>query len=431
MNKKNICKFKKSSLNNLRSEPKPYFMYDQQGNGLRIRVAASGTKSFQVMKRIGRKTTFVTLGKFCGPDGGMIMHPEQAQQKARIIYAELIEGIDINEKKREQRKEEERIKNTTLEAFLINHYQQWSRVNHKDSQGNLKMIESHFRKWYDKPMTDITPAMVNCWRDEQLKKGRKPSGINRKITALRGVMSRAVDAELLTAHPLAKLKQLKVDKNPKPRFLSEDEEKRLLNALDDRQEEQRMRRTNYNQWLTNRKHSTLPSADTPFTDYLKPMVLTALHTGLRRGELFNLCWSDINFENKRLTVVGSGSKSGHTRHIPLGIVAMSALEAWRNQTVGYDLVFPNPHTGQRFDNIKSSWKQLLKRADLVYPKDHPKRFTFHHLRHCYASNLVMNGISLYEVKELLGHDSVETTQIYAHLAPDHMARVIAVLDEKI
>ena len=431
MNKKNTCKFIKSKLAKLQPSSKPYFVYDEEGNGLRMRIAPSGTKSFQVMKRIGGKTTFVTLGKFCDLKGGMIMHPELAQKKARCVYAELIDGVDVNEKKREERKEKERIKNTTLGAFLTNHYERWSRVNHKDSKGNLKIIESHFSKWYDTPMADISPAMVDRWRDEQLGKGRKPSGINRKVTALRGVMSRAVDADMLDTHPLAKLKQLKVDKNPKPRYLTDGEKKRLLGALDERQETHRKRRSTYNQWLTERGRNTLADADMPFTDYLKPMVLTALHTGLRRGELFNLTWDDINFEKKALTVIGSGSKSGHTRHIPLGKLALSTLVTWRDQTGGYDLVFPNPKTGLRFDNIKSSWKAVLKKADLVYPKDHPKRFTFHDLRHCYASNLVMNGISLYVVKELLGHDSVETTQIYAHLTPDHMANVIAVLDDSL
>ncbi|KEI70253.1 hypothetical protein GV64_05420 [Endozoicomonas elysicola] len=408
---------------------KPYFVYDENGNGLRLRIAPTGVKSFQVMKRIGTKVSFVTVGKFCGKEGSMLMHPEQAQQRARVLYAELAAGNNVNEKKKQQRREEQSKKDATLSAFMKNHYEQWSSVNHKDSEGILKRITFHFGKWFDKPLHELTSALVEGWRQEQLNMGRKPSGINRDLTALRGLLSRALDTGIIDTHPLNKVKQLKVDRNPKPRFLTTDEESRLLAALDKRQACQQAKRTRYNQWLKERRHPTLPELNIEFTDYIKPIVLLAINSGLRRGEIFNLTWHDVNFDQKYLSVEGTGSKTGHTRHVPLNQTAYETLSVWRRQTNSLSFVFPHSETGSRLRSIKSAWREVLKVADLCFPKEHPEYFTFHDLRHAFASKLVMRGASLYDIKELLGHDTIDTTQVYAHLAPQHKANIVALLDE--
>lgn len=153
-----------------------------------------------------------------------------------------------------------------------------------------------------------------------------------------------------------------------------------------------------------------------------PMVILALNTGMRRGELFSLIWSDIDLKNKQLTVQGHSSKSGNTRYLPLNDEACSTLTAWRNQNTGKDLVFPSLITGQRLDNIRKSWAGLRKLADL-------QDFRFHDLRHSFASKLVMAGVDLNTVRELLGHASMEMTLRYAHLAPQHKAAAVALLNQ--
>ena len=153
-----------------------------------------------------------------------------------------------------------------------------------------------------------------------------------------------------------------------------------------------------------------------FADYLKPMILVALNTGLRRGEIFNLLWSDVNFEKRELTIEGATSKSGQTRHVQLNSQAYTILHDWQQQSNG-DYVFPSPRTGGRFNNIKKSWAGLRERA-------HIKDFRFHDLRHSFASKLVAAGVDLYTVKELMGHSSIQMTEKYAHLAPEHMADAV-------
>lgn len=135
------------------------------------------------------------------------------------------------------------------------------------------------------------------------------------------------------------------------------------------------------------------------------------HILIGRGEVFNLRWPDIDVKGRIVTIQGKGTKSGSTRHIPMNNEAFSLLVAWRNQSSDNELVFPSPATGKRFDNIASSWENLLCEAKV-------KDFHFHDLRHHFASKLVIAGIDLNTVRELLGHSSIEQTLRYAHLAPE-------------
>ena len=112
-----------------------------------------------------------------------------------------------------------------------------------------------------------------------------------------------------------------------------------------------------------RKRGVLQTLEGPFVDYLKPMVLLALNTGMRRGELFELRWGDVDFDGQMVTVNGAHTKTGQTRHIPLNSDAREILHLWSAQS-GQDLVFVNPRTQQRFNNIKNSWNRLRAMAQL-------------------------------------------------------------------
>jgi len=218
------------------------------------------------------------------------------------------------------------------------------------------------------------------------------------------------------------MKRLKPDKLGRVRWLDKYEEKALRDTLDNRQENQRKDRAKYNDWRRQRHVEPLSQLEGVFTDYLKPMVLLALNTGLRRGEIFNLHWPDIDLNDRTLTVQGQTSKSGSTRYIPMNDEVFSVLVTWRNQSASEKLVFPSPATGKRFDNISSSWKNLTADASI-------KNFNFHDLRHHFASKLVMAGVNLNTVRELLGHSSLEQTLRYAHLDPEHKAKAVALLNK--
>ena len=154
-----------------------------------------------------------------------------------------------------------------------------------------------------------------------------------------------------------------------------------------------------------------------FADYLKPMVLVSLHTGIRRGELFSLTWDSINLKGAILTVHGTTSKSGSTRHIPLNDTVAATLRGWREQSSGKGLVFPS-ETGARFSNVRKAWASVLRRARI-------DRFRWHDLRHHFASALVAKGVDLTTVRQLMGHSDFALTLRYAHIQPEHLAAAVA------
>jgi len=152
------------------------------------------------------------------------------------------------------------------------------------------------------------------------------------------------------------------------------------------------------------------------------MVLLSLNTGMRRGEVFYLKWQDVDLMKRQLTVEGTTSKSGQTRHIRLNSEVWQVLKAWNEQNDG-EFVFVSPVTGKSFDNIKRSWSLLRNRAGL-------SDFRFRDLRYTFASKLVMAGVDLYTVKELMGHSTIQMTERYAHLAPEHKASAVETLVSK-
>ena len=158
-----------------------------------------------------------------------------------------------------------------------------------------------------------------------------------------------------------------------------------------------------------------------YPDHLEPLTLVALNTGLRRGELLALVWGDVELPSARLTVRGTSAKTGLTRRIPLNAEAVRVLEQWRTCVDGSPaaFVFPGPQ-GEQMTTLKTAWSKVAKAAAL-------KQFTFHDLRHTFASKLVTAGVDLNTVRELLGHGDIKMTLRYAHLAAEHKAAAVAKL----
>jgi integrase len=184
-----------------------------------------------------------------------------------------------------------------------------------------------------------------------------------------------------------------------------------------RDEERRRGRMSANEWRRERGYELMPEFGT-YTDHLSPIVLLAIDTGLRRGELLPLNWDDVDLERAILTVRGEGAKSGRTRHVPLNAEAVWVLREWQGPTRS-GLSFPG-EDGQQMTHLKSTWTRVAKVAKL-------RAFRFHDLRHTFASKLVQRGVDLNTVRELLGHSDFSLTLRYAHLAAENKAAAVATL----
>ena len=137
---------------------------------------------------------------------------------------------------------------------------------------------------------------------------------------------------------------------------------------------------------------------------------------MRRGEIINLRWCDIDFKRKTVNVQSNDSyhvKQGKMRTIPLNESAIHLLLQLKNcQTSAY--VF-NIQQEKR-----SAWYTTYMFKQYVYKLGLNEKLHFHSLRHTFASWLVQDGVSLYEVQKLLGHSNISVTQVYAHLQPERL-----------
>ena len=389
------AKITQKSVEAATPKEQPYELHDTSLVGFVLRVQPSGTKSFIAQWRRGRRKT---LGRF------PVMTVATARQRAMQVLAEAAEHGEPQLAKPADGA------TLTLRAYIENEYRPWAAANRKSGNAACNRILSAFAKFRDKPLEAITASAIEKWRTKRLEGGVTNVTVNRDIACLKSSLSKARAWGILDKDMLADVKLARED-HSRVRYLTDDENKRLREALAKRDAEGIAARARYNQWRSERHMETLPVlADGDYRDHLTPAVLVSLNTGLRRGELTQLDWTDINFKDKVLTVRAAAAKSGKARHIPLNKEAVQVLKQWQQQTGDEGRVFA-------FESAKKSWQGVLDDAEI-------KNLRWHDLRHDFASQLVMAGVDLNTVRQLLGHADLKMTLRYAHLAPSHLAAAV-------
>lgn len=386
-----------TTLKNTKPEDKPFELRSDRVPGLMLRVEPTGTQTYWVQIKRNQRHK---LGN------AKVLTLQQAEDRARRVL------VDPDAYMREKHKAD------SLESFLDDHYNPWAKAHLKTGPSNVVRIKAVFGPQFcAQRLDEITPAKIEKWRTDRLTKYGKAKGtVNRDIAALSSVLSKAVEWGTITENPVRKVKPLRLS-NQKVRFLSEDEFGRLLAALKARDALMRAKRASANEWRSKRDRETMPAVGV-FADHLTPLVLLSLSTGMRKGEVFAMCWEDVDLERKVVTVRGEVAKSGKTRHIPLNRTAIETLDSWKQITQREaGLVFQGKVKDQPLDNVSKSWDGLLEDAKI-------ENFRWHDLRHHFASSLVMGGVDLNTVRELLGHADLKMTLRYAHLAPEHKAAAV-------
>jgi integrase len=222
----------------------------------------------------------------------------------------------------------------------------------------------------DRAAEEITKQEIVRWLTEQAEaRDWKPSSRNRWQAAFSLIFRVGIDNEKITRNPAAGIKR-KTENNDKVRFLSDEEERALLQA-----------------------------ADPGFHSHL----LLSIHTGIRMSEQYGLKWSQVDSERRQLYL--PKTKNGDPRDVPLNGTALAALKKLRASSKG-EFVFPDAESPR-------GW--FLGAVDRAGLKD----YTWHCNRHTFASRLVMAGVDLHTVGELLGHRTAQMTKRYAHLSVNH------------
>ncbi len=155
-------------------------------------------------------------------------------------------------------------------------------------------------------------------------------------------------------------------------------------------------------------------------DHLKPIIVAALNTGMRRGEIFRLTWDRVDFFNETITVVET--KNGETRIIPMNQLLKETLQQLREKSKNR-YVFCGKD-GRLLKDVRTAFEIAKKKAK-IYP------LRFHDLRHTFATRLIEKGVDLPTVKKILGHKSINMTMRYVHPVSEHIKWAVETLNSKI
>lgn len=247
-------------------------------------------------------------------------------------------------------------------------------------------------------LSDLTPAVIVERRDSLAggltnRGQRTPATVNRYLASLSHACSVAVrEWGWMQDNPLNKVSKLKEPRG-RIRFLDDDERSALLEVT--------------------KKSSYKP---------LHLITVLALSTGARKGEIMNLRWRDIDETRSKITL--HETKNNERRTIPVtGYAKNILLEHEKIRRIDTDMLFPSKIPGKPFE-IKKPWDKALKDAGI-------ENFRFHDLRHSAASYLAMNGATLAEIAEVLGHKTLQMVKRYAHLSEAHTSKVVASMNEKV
>lgn len=239
-------------------------------------------------------------------------------------------------------------------------------------------------------LADLNAATITE-RKADLK--RQPATVDKYLKNLSHALNTAMNQwGWITHNPVKKIKGPRLPRG-RVRFLGDDERNRLLDAC---------RRSD--------------------NDYLYPCVVLALSTGMRKGELMNLTWPDVNLAGAYIIL--QQTKNGERRRVPLTGLALELLRQHHQaRRLDTDLLFPGRDPLAPVD-LRKSWLRTLEQAGI-------DDFRWHDLRHCTASYLAMNGASLAEIAEILGHKTLAMVKRYSHLSDGHVSRVVESMNAKL
>lgn len=307
---------------------------------------------------------------------------KNAQTRGEAVIA-LQEKVTEAFGKEHGLKVEKRLRFSELADQYVEDY---ARANKRSWRSDKYRIEAHLKPYFgDVTLQDISPLLIEKYRVERLKMGVSKSTINRETTILKKMLNLALDWGLTDQNPVIKVRLFSEKGTEKERILSDEEEVKLL--------------------------ARCPG-------YLRPIVITALNTGMRRGEILNLRWRNVDLK-KRLVKVEQ-TKSGTSRVIPINGCLYNELVKAKEASGKAEHLFPNPETGLPYTQVRKGFKNACQKAGV-------KELRFHDLRHTFATRLIESGADIITVRDLLGHFSVRVTQRYTHPGQDKKREAVELL----
>lgn len=262
------------------------------------------------------------------------------------------------------------------EAFAEFRQYRQSRISRKAQAADHYRIKKFIADAGIRFLSDISQQNLRAHLDERIADISKQTA-NHTIRAVKTFLNFCVKNKYLKENPISGFGMYAIDKKA-PRFLDEGEIQQLLTAA---------------------RGSSI-----------EIVILTAIFTGMRLGEILRMDWQDIDLDGGVIHI--PISKSKRFRNVPMHPVLRESLLEHKN--AGQDMKFNENFVGFQF-------KQIRKKSGIL------RHFRFHDLRHTFASLLVKRGVDIYRVSKLLGHTSIKTTEIYAHLRDEDLKTAVNVV----
>jgi integrase len=342
---------------------------DMRVRGLQLEILPTGTAKWR-LRYLGvnkRRRSCLTLGS------ALLLTLNDARGIAEAHLRDVLLGKDPQEIKLATRQV------PTFGEFINEQYMPYIKSYKRSWTTDQSILKNHLLPRFEKRyMDDIQRQDVFKMHQEVTAAGAAPGSINRLIILLRFIYNLALLWEVpgIKTNP-SKGVQLLKENNKRDRYLSVDEARRL--------------------------YEVVCQSDNIMLKYIVPMLIL---TGARKREVLDAEWQNFDLERRiwRIPL----NKSGTARHVPLSDGALTILRDTPKRA-GCPYPFANPDTLKPYASIFRSWATARNRAGLPEVR-------VHDLRHSFASLLINQGRSLYEVQSILGHTQVKTTQRYAHLA---------------
>ncbi len=240
-------------------------------------------------------------------------------------------------------------------------------------------------------LSEFTTSIVESYQAGGLDEGLKPATVNRRLACLKHMFRKAHEWGDCSEAKLKQVRQVKFlrENNQRVRYLESAECQALIQVC----------------------------GKYPRLRHLKPIVVTALNTGMRRGEILSLKWEQIDF--RKGLIVLNDKPDGESRHIPINEALSETLREIDRKTDS-PYVFVDC-LGRPYKHIREAFASACRRSGIT-------DFRFQDLRHTFASHLVKAGIEITTVSKLMGHKSMAMTLRYSPLAPDHMKAAVNTLN---
>ena len=307
----------------------------------------------------------------------------QAMTRAQAVVALQGRVRDVFDQVHNVKPKSKRIGFTEFSDIYMRDYSKTNKISWRTDAGTLKSLTKFFGRSNLDEIRSQRVEQYKTWRLANYPVTK--TTVNRDLALLRKMMALAVEWGYLDESKRPKFKFYPEKDNLKERILTLDEERRLLEASPRR---------------------------------LRSMLIMALNTGMRRGEILGLRWNQVDLSSRRIRV--ERTKSGRIRFIDMNDVLVKELVKLQEGRGRSEFVFGNPATGRPFVDAGSAYGTACRKAGIT-------NLRFHDLRHTFATRLIEHGTDLITVKELLGHSSVEITQRYTHPHQDLKKKAVDAL----